>query len=110
MPEIRHVTLSKAHRETPTGRELIALLTELSADSNVSREEMERLRARLEVDRGVDFPALSFLYETIRSISVDGKITEDKLDHMALAIEPVLPKTCDLLRRPSGKKHVRPGA
>jgi hypothetical protein len=40
----RHVTLSKADRVTPAGRELIALLTELSADGQVTREEMERLR------------------------------------------------------------------
>jgi hypothetical protein len=41
--ERRHVTLSRAHRETVVGRELIDLLTELSADGNVSRDEMERL-------------------------------------------------------------------
>jgi hypothetical protein len=38
---------------------LIALLTELSADGNVSREEMERLRAWLEVDRESILPATS---------------------------------------------------
>lgn len=51
--ERRHVTLSKSDRETPVGRELIDLLTELSDDGNVSREEMERLRRWLEVDHGV---------------------------------------------------------
>lgn len=90
--ERRQVTLSKAHRETPAGRELIDLLTELSADGNVSREEMERLRAWLEVDHGVDFPALPFLHETIEQISLDGEVTEDELDLLALAIERVLPK------------------
>jgi len=58
----------------------------------VSRDELQRLRAWLEVDRGVDFPALSFLYETIDQISADGEITEDELDLLALAIERVLPK------------------
>jgi hypothetical protein len=57
------VTLTKSHAETPTGRELIALLTELSADGNVTPEEMERLRSWLEVDRDVDFAALGYLYE-----------------------------------------------
>lgn len=90
--ERRHVTLSKAHRESAVGSELIELLTELSADGNVSREEMERLRSWLEVDRGVDFPALPFLYETIDQISSDGEVTEDELDRLALAIERVLPK------------------
>ena len=90
--ERRHVTLSKAHRETSVGRELIDLLTELSADGNVSRDEMERLRSWLEVDHGVDFPALPFLYETIDDISRDGEVTEDELDRLALAIERVLPK------------------
>jgi len=74
------VTLSKAQAETAAGRELVDLPTELSADGNVTREEMDRLRAWLEVDRGVDFPAMSFLYETIDQISADGEITEDELD------------------------------
>ena len=88
----RVVTLSKAQAETAAGRELVDLLTELSADGNVTREEMDRLRAWLEVDRSVDFPAMSFLYETIDQISADGEITEDELDLLALAIERVLPK------------------
>jgi hypothetical protein len=58
----------------------------------VSREEMERLRSWLEVDHGVDFPALPFLHETIEQISSDGEVTEDELDRLALAIERVLPK------------------
>jgi hypothetical protein len=91
MPDDRRVTLSKAHRETPVGRELIQILTELSADGNVSREEMERLRGWLEVDHGVAFPALPFLHETIEQISSDGEVTEDELDRLALAIERVLP-------------------
>jgi uncharacterized tellurite resistance protein B-like protein len=71
------VTLTKAHAETPTGRELIALLTELSADGNVTREEMERLRSWLEVDRGVDVAALGYLYEVVEQISEDGEATEE---------------------------------
>jgi len=93
MPDARrHVTLSKSHVETAVGRELVNLLKELSADGNVSREEMERLRTWLEIDHGVDFPALPFLYETIDQISSDGEVTEDELDRLALAIERVLPK------------------
>jgi hypothetical protein len=93
MPEERrHVTLSKAQRETPVGRELIALLTQLSADGDVSRQEMEQLRRWLEIDRGVEFPALPFLYDTIDQISSDGEISETELDRLALAIERVLPK------------------
>ena len=93
MPEERRqVTLSKAHRATPVGRQLIELLVELSADGIVSRDEMSRLRAWLEIDHGIDFPALPFLYETIDQMSSDGDITEDELDLLALAIERVLPK------------------
>ena len=90
--ERRRVTLTKAQCESPVARDLIVLLTELSADGVVSRDELQQLRAWLEVDRGVDFPALSFLYETIDQISADGEITEDELDLLALAIERVLPK------------------
>jgi hypothetical protein len=86
------VTLTKSHAETPTGRELIALLTELSADGNVTPEEMERLRSWLEVDRDVDFAALGYLYEVVEQISQDGEVTEEELDRLAMAIERVLPK------------------
>jgi hypothetical protein len=101
--ERRHVTLSKAHRETVVGRQLIELLTELSADGNVSREEMERLRGWLEIDHGVDFPALPFLHEMIEQISSDGEITEDELDRLAIAIERVLPK--DIRADVAGKRR-----
>jgi hypothetical protein len=89
--ERRHVTLSKADRGTPAGGELIALLAELSADGQVTRDEMEQLRTWLELDRGVDFPACPFLYEVVDTISEDGEITEEELDRLALAIERVLP-------------------
>lgn len=66
MPEERRqVTLSKAHRATAVGRQLIDLLVELSADGNLSRDEMNRLRVWLEIDHSVDFPCLAFLHETI---------------------------------------------
>jgi hypothetical protein len=58
----------------------------------VSRDEMGRLRAWLEVDRGIDFPACAFLHETIETISDDGEITEAELGRLGLAIERVLPK------------------
>jgi HIRAN domain len=90
--ERRRVTLTKVQCESPVGRDLIALLTELSSDGVVSRDELQRLRAWLEVDRGVEFPALAFLYEVIEQISSDGEITEEELDQLALAIERVLPK------------------
>jgi hypothetical protein len=90
--EVRRVTLTKAQCATDAGRELVALLTELSSDGVVSRDELHQLRAWLEVDRGVDFTALPFLYEVIEQISSDGEITEDELDRLALAIESVLLK------------------
>jgi hypothetical protein len=71
---------------------LVDLLTELSAGGNVTREEMKRLWAWLEVDRDVDFPALGFLYEIVEQISEDGEVTEQELDRLAEAIERVLPK------------------
>jgi hypothetical protein len=65
---------------------------ELSADGVISRDELNRLRGWLEIDHGVDVPALPFLHETIEQISSDGEVTEDELDQLALAIERVLPK------------------
>lgn len=85
------VTLTKIQRTTPAGADLIALLTRLSEDGIVTRDEVAELRAWLEVDRGVDFAACAFLYETVDSISSDGDITEGELDTLALAMERVLP-------------------
>ena len=56
-----------------------------------TRGELARLRAWLEVDRGVDFAACPFLYEVIDTITGDGEITDDELDTLASAIERVLP-------------------
>ena len=86
------MTLTKGQRDTPAGRELVALLVELSADGIVSRPEMDRLRAWLEVDCGVDFPALAFLFQVIEEISEDGELSAEQLDRLALAMARVLPK------------------
>jgi len=102
----KQVTLSKAHRNTPEGRALIALLIELSDDGQVTREEMERLRQWLEVDRGVDFPACAFLYEVLDTIAADGEISEEELDRLALAIERVLPSDVRLAAR-QRRRHYR---
>lgn len=88
---LRRVTLTKAQRSTPAGAELIALLAELSDDGIVTRDEMTRLKAWLEVDRGIEFEACAFLYEVVDTIAADGEITEAELDSLALAIERVLP-------------------
>lgn len=103
--EPRRVSLSKAHRSTPAGRELIALLTELSADGQVTREEMARLKAWLEVDRGVDFPACAFLYGVVEPISQEPAITEEALDALALAIERVLPTDVRFMATLKRKEH-----
>jgi hypothetical protein len=87
----RRVTLTKAQRSTTAGAELIALLAALSEDGMVTRDEMDRLKAWLEVDRGVEFEACAFLYEVVDNIAADGDITESELDSLALAIERVLP-------------------
>jgi HIRAN domain-containing protein len=90
-PAPQRVTLTKAERATTAGIELVALLTELSDDGVVTRDELARLRAWLEVDRGVNFAACPFLHEVIDRITSDGEITEDELDTLASAIERVLP-------------------
>lgn len=101
----QRVTLSKAHRSTTEGAELLALLTELSSDGQVTREEMERLRHWLEVDRGIDFPACAFLYGVMEPIASDGVITEEELDGLALAIERVLPTDVRAAAATQRKQH-----
>jgi hypothetical protein len=87
----RRVALTKADRATPTGQELIALLTELTADGQVTLDEVTRLRQWLEVERPVYLSACAFLHEAIEDFSRDGEISEDELDRLAVAIERILP-------------------
>jgi len=101
----KRVTLTKAQRSTPAGEEVVSLLLELSEDGQVTREEMERLRGWLEVDRGVDFPACAFLYEIVDTIAADGEITEDELDRLALGIERVLPSDVRAAAREKRKQY-----
>ena len=63
----------------------------------------------LEVDRGVDFPALSFLYETIDQSQWTVRSRKTSWTIWPSPLSGCFPRTFDLLRRPSGKKHVRPG-
>ena len=89
----RVMTLTKGQCATREGTELVGLLTKLCADGMISREEVSELRSWLEVDRGVDFAALPFLYQLVDEISGDGELSEEELDRLGVAIERVLPKS-----------------
>jgi HIRAN domain len=101
----RRVTLTKAERESPVGRELVDLLVVLSDDGQVTHDETNRLRAWLEVDRGVDFAACGFLYEILDTIAADGEVTDAELDTLMLGIERVLPS--DVRRIARDKRRER---
>jgi hypothetical protein len=103
--ESRRVFLTKAERGSGVGQELIALLLELSDDGQVTRDEMNRLRHWLEVDRGVEFPACAFLYQIIDTIAADGEITDAELDRLMLGIERVLPNDVRAVARDKRKQH-----
>jgi hypothetical protein len=105
MTETRRVFLTKAERGSGVGQELIALLLELSDDGQVTRDEMNRLRHWLEVDRGVEFPACAFLYELIDTIAADGEVTDAELDRLMLGIERVLPNDVRNVAREKRKQH-----
>jgi hypothetical protein len=103
--ETRRVTLTKAERDSAVGQELIALLLDLSDDGQVTRDEMNRLRHWLEVDRGVEFAACPFLYEIVDTIAADGEITDPELDRLMLGIERVLPNDARSIAREKRRKH-----
>ena len=103
--EARRVTLTKAERDSGVGQELIALLLDLSDDGQVTRDEMNRLRHWLEVDRGVEFPACAFLYEIVETIAADGEIADAELDRLILGIERVLPNDVRSIAREKRKQH-----
>ena len=105
MDERRRVTLTKAQCETSKGRELVELLSDLTDDGTVSREETEKLRTWLETDHGVEFAALPFLHEIIEQIFADGEISDDELDRLAAGIERVLPKRSALRPQRTDATH-----
>jgi hypothetical protein len=57
----RRLSLTKSDLATPAGRELLELLTSLSADGSITREELERLRAWLEANREAPIRPREFL-------------------------------------------------
>lgn len=103
--ETRRVTLTKAERDSGVGQKLIGLLLDLSEDGQVTRDEMNRLRHWLELDRGVEFPACAFLYEIIDTIAADGEITDAELDRLMLSVERVLPNDARSIAREKRKQH-----
>lgn len=92
MPGTRkRLSLTKTDLATPAGRELLALLTELSADGGITKEELERLRAWLEANREAPLQAREFLSSAVTAAAPDGEIDEVGLEAVQVAIERVLP-------------------
>jgi hypothetical protein len=89
----KRVTLTAAQKATESGTDLLDLLVEITADGELTVDEIARLGHWL-ADNGdaVDVPAVAFLREVVERIVADGRIDLDERLDLAVAIERVLPK------------------
>jgi hypothetical protein len=97
-PTRRIVTLTKANLSQVAGQELLALLTEITQDGELTVAEIKRLQEWLAArQEEAAIPAVSFLLETLNSILADGRISREERVEVVLAIERALPKEHRLL-------------
>lgn len=90
------VALTRAQCASPTGQELINLLTEIvhegfDADGLVTDDGVRRLNAWLDGKADTDIPAIKFLLQISDRILRTGKVTAAPAREMQRAIERVLP-------------------
>lgn len=69
------VYLTKSERASEAGVELIALCEGVTADGQVSFDEIAELRVWLNKHADVDLPSFAFLRETVTRILADGVVT-----------------------------------
>lgn len=90
------IALSREQRESPTGKQLIALLDEIvrdgaSTDGIITEDGVRRLNGWLDKQAGSDILAISFLLQISDRILRKGKVTTARAFEMQFAIERVLP-------------------
>jgi hypothetical protein len=85
------ISLTKAQLQTAAGAELLALCQSVTEDGSLSKEEIIGIRDWLVRNRDVELPSVQFLFETLKSILADGKVTKEERTELYKAIETVLP-------------------
>jgi hypothetical protein len=87
------VTLTKAELSTPAGEALVALITRIGADGEITFDELSELESAVS-ERGpfADLTAAEFLRDIIHEIIADGRIDIIEAESLRRGLARVLPK------------------
>jgi len=88
----QRVTLTKKHLQIKEVEEFVVLLVNIASDGALEYEDLEKLTAWLNSHSHLDVPAVKFMIDLMLRICADGKITDEEVFEIQLAIERVLPK------------------
>jgi hypothetical protein len=85
------LSLTKAQLQAGLGAELFSLCQGITADGNLSKDEIVALGLWLHKNQGAQLPCIAFLSKTLNKIVADGHVTREEQRELLEAIERVLP-------------------
>lgn len=87
----RRTSLTKKQIETELGAELLSLCQTVTADGQLTTQEVADLRAWIEEHSAHEIPAIQHLRDVLDRVLADGKVTADEMRLLHTAVEAVLP-------------------
>ena len=87
----QRITLTKAQTETPSGRRLLQLISQLADDHKLDTPELEQFRQSLNEPELQEFTATDWLKDTLDDVLADGYVTREEYYAVAASILRVLP-------------------
>lgn len=94
------VTLTKKHLATDAGKDLLAILLDITRDGNVDVAEAHRLRSWLTSHQeAMSIPAVAWLAELLEAVLADGVITKFERYDLLQGFDRVLPPDERLLSK-----------
>jgi len=86
------VTLTAAQLKLPEIEEFVVLLVNIASDGVLDYEELQKLTDWLNGHIQSEIPAVRYMVNLMLRVCADGKVTEQELFEIQLAIERILPK------------------
>lgn len=85
------VTLSKIDLSQQAGTDLLALLTKITDDGIITKNEFLELFGFLKRNLAIGIPSISYLHDLMQDIASDGIVSKEEINLLFLAIATVLP-------------------
>ena len=85
------VTLSKIDLSQQAGTDLLALLTKITDDGIITKNEFLELFGFLKRNLAIGIPSISYLHNLMQDIASDGIVSKEEINLLFLAIATVLP-------------------